>query len=181
MWKTWVDTDGGLGVWLILVNALLNIRIYHECEGRIEKSVLRIAVWHHETCRVMTNGDPEGRIFLSYPQTNNGFFTCSLLNTAFYVYKGSRSSWMRWDATCYHKVTWPYMWVPIQPMYSLHVTAWVRWEFLSYGKISDMPLRCARTVVINPQGWKNPLVRTLWWVPQAIGRVEFISTAKVTY
>ena len=23
-----------------------NIRIYHECEGRIEKSVLRIAVWH---------------------------------------------------------------------------------------------------------------------------------------
>ena len=23
---------------------------------------------------MMTNGDPEGRIFLSYPQTNNGFF-----------------------------------------------------------------------------------------------------------
>ena len=28
-------------------------------EGRIEKSVPRIAVWHHEACRVMTNGDPE--------------------------------------------------------------------------------------------------------------------------
>ena len=50
-----------------------NIRIYHECEGRIEKSVLRIAVWHHKACRVMTNGDPEGRVFLSYPHTNNGF------------------------------------------------------------------------------------------------------------
>ena len=37
-----------------------NIRIYPECEGRIEKSALRIAVWHHEACRVMTNGDPEG-------------------------------------------------------------------------------------------------------------------------
>ena len=45
------------------------IRIYHECEGKIEKSVLRIALWHHEACRVMTNGDPEGHIFLSYPYT----------------------------------------------------------------------------------------------------------------
>ena len=24
------------------------IRIYHECEGRIEKFVPRITVWHHE-------------------------------------------------------------------------------------------------------------------------------------
>ena len=29
----------------------------------------------------MTNGDPEGRIFLSYPHTNNGFFF--LLTTVF--------------------------------------------------------------------------------------------------
>ena len=29
------------------------IRIYHECEGRIENSVPRIAVWHHEACRVI--------------------------------------------------------------------------------------------------------------------------------
>ena len=36
------------------------------CEGRIEKSVPRIAVSHHEACRVMTIGDPEGWIFLSY-------------------------------------------------------------------------------------------------------------------
>ena len=59
------------------------IRIYHECEGRIEKSVLRIGVWHHEACRVMTNGDPEGLIFLSYTYTNNGFF---FLFTTVFIY-----------------------------------------------------------------------------------------------
>ena len=48
------------------------IRIFHECEVKIEKSVLRN--WHHEACRVMTNGDQDGRIFLSHPHTNNGFF-----------------------------------------------------------------------------------------------------------
>ena len=61
---------------------LQNIRIYHECEGRIEKSVLRIIVWHHQACRVITNSDPEGRIFQSYPHTNNGFFF--LLTTVFF-------------------------------------------------------------------------------------------------
>ena len=55
------------------------IRIYHECEGRIEKSVTRIAIWHHKACQMMTKGDPKGRIFLSYPHTNNGFFPCSPL------------------------------------------------------------------------------------------------------
>ena len=39
------------------------IRIYHECEGRIEKFVPRIAVLHHEACRMMTNGDPKGMNF----------------------------------------------------------------------------------------------------------------------
>ena len=34
-----------------------DIRIYHECDGRIEKSFPRIAVWHHKACRVMTKGD----------------------------------------------------------------------------------------------------------------------------
>ena len=58
-------------------------RIHNECEGRIEKSVPRIAVWHHEACRVMTNGDPERPIFLSYLHTNNGFFF--LLTTVFFI------------------------------------------------------------------------------------------------
>ena len=57
-----------------------NIRIYHECEGRIEKSVPRITPWHHEAIRLMTNGDPEGQIFQSYPHTNGFFF---LLTTVF--------------------------------------------------------------------------------------------------
>ena len=62
-----------------------NIRIYHESEGRGEKSVARFAVCHHEACRVMTNGDPEGGIFLSYPHTNNGF--CFLLTTVYIYFK----------------------------------------------------------------------------------------------
>ena len=52
----------------------LGFSIYHECRGRIEKSVRRLAVWHHEACRVMTNDDPKGHIFLSFPHMNNGFF-----------------------------------------------------------------------------------------------------------
>ena len=61
---------------------LKDIRIYNECEGKIEKSIPRITVWHHEACRMITNGDPEGRIFLSYPHTNNRLFF--LLTTCFY-------------------------------------------------------------------------------------------------
>ena len=55
----------------------LAIRIYHECEGGIEKSVPRITDWHHEACRVMTIDDHKGWIFLSHPHTNNGFFLFS--------------------------------------------------------------------------------------------------------
>ena len=52
-------------------------------EGRIEKSVTRVAVWYHEVCRVMTNGDPEGRIFLSYPHMIMDFF---LAHHCFYLF-----------------------------------------------------------------------------------------------
>ena len=73
-----------------------NIRILHECEVRIENSVPRVTVWHHEAlpsdakqwswgmeipsrgslfgitrlCRVMQNSDPEGWNFLSAPNTD---------------------------------------------------------------------------------------------------------------
>ena len=43
-----------------------NIRIYQECEGRIDKSVLRITDWNQDACQEMTKGDCDGRIFLSY-------------------------------------------------------------------------------------------------------------------
>ena len=48
-----------------------NIRIYYECEARIEKSVPMITVRHHKACQMMTNSDCEGRIFLSHPHKNN--------------------------------------------------------------------------------------------------------------
>ena len=66
------------------LNKVHIIRIYHECEGRVEKYIPRITVWHHEACEVMTNSDSEERIFLSYPHTNNGFFF--LPTTVLYIY-----------------------------------------------------------------------------------------------
>ena len=56
-----------------------NTRIYHECEVGIEKSFPRIANWHHEACQVMTNGDREGRIFLSNPHTNSAPLNTALI------------------------------------------------------------------------------------------------------
>ena len=59
------------------------IRIYHDWEDGIEKSVPRITDWHHEACWVMTNGDHKGRIFQSHAHTNNGFFF--LLTTKYLI------------------------------------------------------------------------------------------------
>ena len=81
--SVWIQTGEFFGAGTIDVKGESNggtagqyeiIRIHHECEGGIEKSVPRITIWHHEACRVMTNGDPEGRIFITHPHTNNGFF-----------------------------------------------------------------------------------------------------------
>ena len=58
-----------------LVSCECLIRIYPECESWIEKSVPKITVWRQEACRVMRNGDTKGRVFLSHPYTNNGFFS----------------------------------------------------------------------------------------------------------
>ena len=38
-------------------------KICHGCQGYIEKSVPRVIVWHQEACRVMSDCDPEGRVF----------------------------------------------------------------------------------------------------------------------
>ena len=66
------------------------------CEGGIEKSVPRITDWHHEACRVMTNGDHEGWIFLSNHHTNNGFIFLYTIKSAFlYLKKGSQKFWNR--------------------------------------------------------------------------------------
>ena len=55
-----------------------SIRIHNECEGRIEKSVPRITIWHHEACRVMTNGDHHG-FFYPTPTRIMDSFSCSPL------------------------------------------------------------------------------------------------------
>ena len=52
----------GIRIFDIIISGK-NMIIYHECEDGIEKYVLRITDWHHEACRVMTNGDHEGQIF----------------------------------------------------------------------------------------------------------------------
>ena len=68
------------------------IRISHEYEGGIEKSIPRITVWCHEVCRVMTNGDPEGQILQSHPHMNNGlFFLLTIKYCILCFKKGSRN------------------------------------------------------------------------------------------
>ena len=42
-------------------------------ESKIKQSILRITNWHHQACRLITNDDREGQVFLSLPQTNNEF------------------------------------------------------------------------------------------------------------
>ena len=75
---------------MIIIIIIIIIRINHECEGGIEKSVMRITHWYHEACQVMTNGDPKGLIFLSHPHTiNELFFLLTIAHTAFLY---SRSS-----------------------------------------------------------------------------------------
>ena len=41
-----------------------NIRIYNACEGRIEKSVQRITVWHHEACFIVPTKILSSLIFI---------------------------------------------------------------------------------------------------------------------
>ena len=50
------------------------IRTYHDYLVWIEKSIPRVNVRHHEACRVTTNSDPEGQIFLSTPNSHGIFF-----------------------------------------------------------------------------------------------------------
>ena len=47
-----------------------NIRILHGYEVRIENSVPKVTVWHHEALPINAKQCPEGRNFLSAPNTN---------------------------------------------------------------------------------------------------------------
>ena len=70
-----------------------NMRVHHSCKGGIEILILRIPDWHHEACRVMTNCDLEGRIFLSHPYTNDGLFF--LLTTNYLIYIGKHEKGLK--------------------------------------------------------------------------------------
>ena len=54
-----------------------NIRIHYECEGGIEKIVLRINFWHHEACQVRQTLIPSEGFF--YPTLTRIMvsFSCS--------------------------------------------------------------------------------------------------------
>ena len=64
-----------------------NIRIYHECEGGVEKSVLRSTIWHRKESLAMPKGAPQVGLF--YPTLTQVMdsFSCSPLNTAFKIFK----------------------------------------------------------------------------------------------
>ena len=62
------------------------IRICHEFDGGILKCLPDITVWRHTVCRVMANGDREGRTFLSHPQTKNLFFFLLTIKVSFVMH-----------------------------------------------------------------------------------------------
>ena len=50
------------------------LMIFNGCEVRIENSVTRVTVRHHQACRVMPNSYPEWRNFHFLPNSHYGFF-----------------------------------------------------------------------------------------------------------
>ena len=54
-----------------------NIRILHECQVWIDKSVPRVTFWHHEARRVMPNCDPRDRFVYPYLTRLIDSFSCT--------------------------------------------------------------------------------------------------------
>ena len=66
-----IVVTGFLNQWIDKI-CIKIIRIHHESEGELEKSVPVIFVWHHKSCRVMTTVIPRGGFFYrSHPHTNS--------------------------------------------------------------------------------------------------------------
>ena len=70
--------------WTLLWNF---IRIYHECEGRIEKSVPRITNWHHRVAEWWQTVIARDRFFYPILTRIIYSFSCSPLNTSFNIVK----------------------------------------------------------------------------------------------
>ena len=56
---------------------ITHIRILHECQVWIDKSVPRVTFWHHEACRVMPNCDPRDRFVYPYLTQMMDSFSCT--------------------------------------------------------------------------------------------------------
>ena len=86
------------------------IRIFHECEVRIEKSARGSLFGIMRLCQVMPNSDPEGQIFLYAPKTKIDSFSSYLWSAAFdfdvgvaineSVYIRWRPPWLKFDVIC---------------------------------------------------------------------------------
>ena len=70
--------DGESRMFLTRLPMVYTVKIHNECKGGIDNFGPRIAVWCHEACRVMTNSDHKGRLFI--PSSHDYFF----LNTMKY-------------------------------------------------------------------------------------------------
>ena len=120
--------------WWFDGKADINIRIYHKCEGRIENSVPRIAVCitrHVEWWHTMI---PRDEFFCPTLTRIMDFF---LLTTVLFMYFKKLSKIPEYAKMQFIMMTL---------LDVLGKIAWVRWDFLSQGKISDILIRCARNI-----------------------------------
>ena len=53
-----------------------SVRILHECQVWIDKSIWRVTFWHHEARRVMRNCDPRDRFVYPYLTHMMDSFSC---------------------------------------------------------------------------------------------------------
>ena len=83
--------------WMYHFNMTIKSLVHHECEGGIEKSIplnhylstlgiSRITDWHYEACRVMTVIPRDGFFYPTLTRLMDSF-SCSALNTSFYIGK----------------------------------------------------------------------------------------------
>ena len=67
-----------------------NIRIYIGCEVRIQNSVTRVTVMHHEVYRLMPNSYPGWQNFQFTPNYHYRFFSCLLFLRRLYLSLNNR-------------------------------------------------------------------------------------------
>ena len=71
---------------------------------------MQVESWRHQACRVMTNGDREGRIFLSNSHTNNVIFFLFTIKSTCYAFKKRLPKEIRQDTTWHDAVILTQQW-----------------------------------------------------------------------